>query len=140
MSAKDKNPQKKPAPVALLTVCDLLLIGVAPCVFALFHHVLPQTYTVVLSTVSVSVAERRRGRSHSSAGPEPAGRSRDCGRHAGLQRNVARAGVACSPAWGRSCGQGVCWVVRCVWGFIWLPLFGGSDTLRSRIRAAYRKT
>ncbi len=47
MLAKDKKPQKKPAPVALLVACDVLLIGVALCVFALFHHVLPQAYVVV---------------------------------------------------------------------------------------------
>lgn len=43
-------------PVASLVACDILLIGAALCVFALFHHVLPRAYTVVLPTVSASVA------------------------------------------------------------------------------------
>jgi exopolysaccharide biosynthesis protein len=47
MSAENKRPQKRPAPVALLVACDILLIGVALCVFALFHHVLPRAYVVV---------------------------------------------------------------------------------------------
>ena len=43
----DEKPQKQPMSIALLVVCDILLIGVALCVFALFHHVLPRTYAVV---------------------------------------------------------------------------------------------
>ena len=47
MTARGNRSSKKPAPVALLIACDLLLIGVALCVFALFHHVLPRAYVVV---------------------------------------------------------------------------------------------
>jgi exopolysaccharide biosynthesis protein len=42
----DEKPIKKPLPAALLVVCDVVLIGAALCVFALFHHVLPRAYAV----------------------------------------------------------------------------------------------
>lgn len=47
-----EKPVKKPMPVAMLVVCDILLIGVALCVFALFHHVLPRVYAVDQSASS----------------------------------------------------------------------------------------
>jgi exopolysaccharide biosynthesis protein len=36
---------KKPAPAALVIISDIVLAGIALCVFALFHHVVPQDLT-----------------------------------------------------------------------------------------------
>jgi len=42
----EKTSKKRPLPAVLLAGCDILLIGAALCVFALFHHVLPRAYAV----------------------------------------------------------------------------------------------
>lgn len=46
--------KKRQTPAAWLAACDILLIGAALCVFALFHHVLPRAYAVATSEAAAA--------------------------------------------------------------------------------------
>ena len=44
--------KKRQTPAAWLVACDVLLIGAALCVFALFHHVLPRAYAIATAAAA----------------------------------------------------------------------------------------
>ena len=84
MSMDDKS-KKKPLPAALLAVCDILLDRRrVVCLCSVSPRAAASIYSSPAHGQRVG-CQRCRGRSHSSASPEPAGRSRD--RHTGFQRN-----------------------------------------------------